>query len=84
MSHKEVGAARENQIFYSEFDTDGGNFCSECDWNVTEPLQMASDPTNTLETIIKGCLCLQRKRKHYPLYSRDRDSLISEKVRGGA
>lgn len=31
LSYKEAGAARENQTFYSEFDPDGGNFCSECD-----------------------------------------------------
>lgn len=52
--------------------------------NVTDPLLMASDPRHTLKTIMKGCICQPRKRKYYFLYSRDRDSLLSEMVRGGA
>lgn len=36
LSYKEAGAARENQIFYREFDPDGGNFCSEHDWSTSD------------------------------------------------
>lgn len=52
--------------------------------NVADPLQMAPDPSHMLETIMKGCLCLKGKGKHYSTKYTDRDSLLLEKVKGEA
>lgn len=71
MSYKDEGTARENHVFCSEVSVEG-----------ISRIQMAPDPSHMLETIMKVCLCLERK--HYSLQSVDKNNLFSEKVTEGA
>lgn len=41
--------------------------------NVANPFQMAPDPHHMPKIIMKGCLCLKGKRKHYSVQSMYRD-----------